>query len=139
MSGLVDFSIGDLGHLATNIREAITGEAIKDPQKMAEIALQAEQLEQALKQGQIEINKAEAASTNWFVAGWRPFIGWVGGVALAYQFVIQPFIIWGVELAGKQITPPTLDTVMLFNLVLAMLGLGGMRMFEKVKRVQDKH
>lgn len=137
--GLINFSLGDVGNLFTSLREAITGKKIEDPAERAKIELQLEQLEQALKMGQIEINKAEASNPNWFVAGWRPFIGWVGGCALAYTFILSPLIQWGCKLYGLNIEPPVLDTSMLFNLVLAMLGLGGMRTFEKLKKVQDLH
>jgi len=135
----INISLSDIGTLFTSIREAITGKAIDDPIERAKIELQLEQLEQALKMGQIEINKVEASNPNWFIAGWRPFIGWVGGFALAYTFILSPIIQWGCKLYGLHIEPPVLDTAMLFNLVLAMLGLGGMRTFEKLKKVQDLH
>ena len=137
--GLIDFSLGDIGNAFKDIREAITGKAILDPNKQAEINLKLEQLEQALKQGQIEINKAEAQNPNWLVAGWRPFVGWVGGSALAYTFILSPLIEWGCKLYGLDIEPPMIETDMLFNLVLAMLGLGGMRTFEKTKKVHHFH
>ena len=136
---LINFSLGDIGNLLTDIREAITGEKIKDPNKKAEIELKLSQLEQALKQGQIEINKAEAQNPNWFVAGWRPAIGWVGALALLYTFLLSPLISWGCQIAHIKVVPPVLDTWMLFNLVLSMLGLGGYRTFEKIKQVHDKH
>jgi len=137
--GLIDFSLSDIGNVFKDIREAITGKAILDPNKQAEINYKLEQLEQALKTGQIEINKAEASNPNWFVAGWRPFIGWVGGSALAYTFILSPLIQWGCKLYGLDIEPPIIETGMLFNLVLAMLGLGGMRTFEKTKKIQNLH
>jgi len=137
--GMIDFSLGDVGSLFTDIREAITGEKIKDPNEQAKIQLELDKLEQAIKQGQIEINKAEAKSANWFVAGWRPFLGWVGGVALAYTFILSPLILWGCRINGIDIEPPKLETTMLFNLVLAMLGFGGMRTYEKLKDVAGKH
>jgi len=83
---LVNFSLGDVGNLFKDIREAITGKGIEDPNKRAEIELKLRELEQALNMGQIEINKVEATNPNWFVAGWRPFIGWTGGFALAYIY-----------------------------------------------------
>ena len=137
--GLVSFSLGDVGSLFKDLREALTGKGIEDPNKRAEIELKLAQLENALQNGQIEINKAEASNPNWFVAGWRPSVGWVGSFALAYQFILQPLIIWAVKIYGLNIQPPTLDTGMLFNLVLAMLGLGGYRTFEKVKGIQSRH
>jgi len=135
--GLINFNLGDIGNLFKDIREALTGEI--DPDKKALIALKLEQLEQALKQGQIQIDKAEAQNPNWFVAGWRPAIGWVGALALLYTFLLSPLISWGCQIAHIKVVPPVLDTWMLFNLVLSMLGLGGYRTFEKIKQVHDKH
>lgn len=90
--------------------------------------------------GQIEINKQEAASASIFVAGWRPAVGWVCGFALAYQFVLQPLIGYGLSVystySHNSIPPiPTLDTASLMTVLMAMLGLGGMRTFEKVNGV----
>ncbi len=137
--GLIDFSLGDIGNVFKDIREAITGEAITDPNKKAEIEYKLELLENQLKQGQIAINEKEAQSPNLFVSGWRPSIGWIGSMALGYTFVVSPLLQWYCNFKGIMITPPVLDTSMLFNLVLAMLGLGGMRTFEKVKNVQNRH
>jgi len=129
----------DVGSTIKDIREAITGEKIKDPVKLAEIDLKLKMLENSLVKGQIEVNKEEAKSTNWFVAGARPFILWVGGVGLAYNFIVSPLLAWGCELAGLSVTPPTTDMTMLFNLVTAILGLGGMRTYEKLKGVSNNH
>ena len=137
--GLINISLDSIGNLIKDIREAITGKGIEDPNKRAEIEYKLAQLEFALKQGQLEINKAEAQNPNWFVAGWRPAIGWTGALALSYQFVVQPLLTWGAHLYGVNASPPQLDTGMLFNLILAMLGLGGFRTFEKLKGVQNRH
>jgi len=137
--GLIDFSVGDIGNLFKDVREAITGKAIEDPNKKAEIELKLSQLEQALKMGQIEINKAEAQNPNWFVAGWRPFIGWTGGIALAYTFVVAPFLHSFFAVFKVNYPLPDLDIGLLMNLVIAMLGLAGMRTYEKTKKVQDLH
>ena len=137
--GLIDFSLGDIGEVIKDVREAITGEAIEDPTKKAEIELKLRELEQAINLGQIEINKAEASNANWFVAGWRPAIGWVGAFALGYTYIISPLIDWACALANLHIATPRPDMGMLFNLILAMLGFGGMRTYEKIKKVQDLH
>jgi hypothetical protein len=86
-------------------------------------------------QGQAATNTAEAQSGNWFVAGWRPWIGWVCGLALAVQFVVGPLAVWVFDLLGHPIqAPPTLDD-MLWELMFGMLGMGGLRTFEKIKGV----
>lgn len=132
---IMDFSLGDIGGVFTSIREAITGEKIKDPAEMAKISLQLSQLEHMANEGQISINKIEAAHESLFVAGWRPFIGWVCGFAIAYAFVLQPLIEWGIAIAGLEIGTPKLNTDTLYQLVLAMLGMATLRTYEKKNQV----
>ena len=85
------------------------------------------------------VNQVEAASPQIFIAGWRPFIGWVCGSGLAAQFVIGPFVTWIAALAGHPVQFPTLDLSTLGTLLLGMLGLGTMRSWEKVSGVTDPH
>lgn len=88
-----------------------------------------------LAQGQLDVNKAEAASSSTFVAGWRPFIGWVCGTALVYQYILRPFVEAGFALAHQPIPAlPGLDGN-LYELLLGMLGLGAFRTYEKVRGV----
>lgn len=89
----------------------------------------------AQQQGQVEINKLEAQNADLFVSGWRPFIGWVCGSALLYTYVLSPFIAWGLIVWAPAAPLPVVPTDNLFELVLAMLGLGGLRTFEKLKGV----
>lgn len=97
-----------------------------------EIATMSERHAQELAKGQLEINKAEAASGSVFKGGWRPFIGWVCGAAFAYHFVLQPFIVFGVAAAGIEIPAlPEFDMGSLMTVMMGMLGLGGLRTFEK--------
>lgn len=90
------------------------------------------QLQQVL--AQLQVNEKEAEHDSVFVAGWRPFIGWVCGSALAYHFILQPslvfFVVW-----YKWSTPPlpSFDVSSLMTILLGMLGLGAMRSYEKVK------
>jgi hypothetical protein len=80
---------------------------------------------------QVELNKVEAASSGIFKGGWRPFIGWVCGAALAYQFIVRPILPWLVNVFGGHVPPmPGLDD-MLWELVFAMLGLGALRSADK--------
>ena len=101
-----------------------------------EIATMSERHAQELAKGQIEINKAEAAHKSMFVAGWRPFVGWTCGVALAWHFVGQPLVVFGIAVAGVD-TPdlPVFEMESLLTVLLGMLGLGGLRTFEKTKQV----
>lgn len=88
-----------------------------------------------LMQGQIDLNKTEAASGNPWSAGWRPAIGWVCASALFYQYLLAPLVMWAAELLGHPLpTPPTLDD-MLWQLLFGMLGLGLLRTAEKIKGV----
>ena len=93
------------------------------------IATMSEEHHQDLMKAQIEVNKVEAASSNLFVAGWRPFIGWVCGVALAYNFVLRDLLVWWV---GQDQVPPALQMEHLMTVLVGMLGLGGMRTYEKL-------
>ena len=92
------------------------------------------QLIQEINKAQIEVNKVEANSNSLFVAGWRPFVGWTCGVALCYHFVLQPVLLFLVYSFGYQVDLPVFDMSTLTTILLGLLGLGGMRSFEKVKR-----
>ena len=90
----------------------------------------------AMVQGQLEVNRVEAASTSVFTSGWRPAIGWVCGAALAYTYLGYPLLLWTASVLSPAMTPPQLgNDGMLYELLLGMLGLGGLRTFEKVKGV----
>lgn len=85
-----------------------------------------------LVQGQLEINKVEAQHRSIFVAGWRPGIGWVCGAALAWNFIVLPLVQWGAFLASYDLgSAPRLDTDELVTVLMGMLGLGGLRTYEK--------
>ena len=112
---------------------------VPDNNKAAELklAMMAELQTGALAQAaaQLEINKVEAAHGSIFVSGWRPFIGWICGVALAYQYVLSPVAMYLTNAFGLEVpAPPTLDNN-LWELVLGMLGMGAMRTFEKMQGV----
>ena len=98
------------------------------------------QAEQALRESLFQrdasqnmVNAAEASSSSVFVAGWRPFIGWVCGAALAYTYMIVPIGMWAAIMVGHPIAkPPALDGN-LWELMFGMLGMGGLRTYEKIK------
>jgi hypothetical protein len=81
------------------------------------------------------VNAAEADSSSVFVAGWRPAIGWICALALGYQYVLLPIAIWIAALQHSVIpSPPKLDDT-LWQLMFGMLGMGGLRTYEKIKGV----
>ena len=99
-----------------------------------EIATMGEKHAQKLAIAQIEVNKAEAASGSIFKGGWRPFVGWTCGIAFAYHFVLQPFFIFIFAYIGIE-TPdlPEFDIGTLLPVLGGMLGIGGLRTYEKQK------
>jgi hypothetical protein len=88
-----------------------------------------------LASGQIEVNKAEASSNSPFVAGWRPAIGWTCAAAFAFKFVLGPSAVVLMAMAGHPITLPEFDFTEMSTILLGMLGLGGLRTVEKIKKV----
>jgi len=87
----------------------------------------------ALMQSQMAVNAEEAKSPNMFVAGWRPYIGWVCGTGFAVQFVVGPLLSWSSRIAGHPVDVPALDLGVMMPLLLGMLGLGALRTAEKVQ------
>ena len=85
---------------------------------------------------QIDLNKQEAAHQSMFVAGWRPFVGWTCGIALAYHFVLSPILAFVLVLAGIDTPMPVFEFSQLSTILMGMLGLGGLRSYEKMKGVQ---
>ena len=89
----------------------------------------------SLLMGQVEINKIEAASGNWFVSSWRPFIGWICGFALAYAAILEPLMRFIARMSDYSGTFPVIDTQLTLQILLGMLGLAGMRTHEKRNNV----
>ena len=109
-----------------------------DKEKAAEAqrAIETALLENAaqINLAQIEVNKEEAQHRTVFVAGWRPFIGWVCGVALAWHFVGVPVTLFFIAWSGAEVPElPVFDMNSLMTVLTGMLGLGGLRTFEKMK------
>jgi hypothetical protein len=84
-------------------------------------------------QAQTAINQTEAANPDLFVSGWRPFIGWVCGVAFAYHFILQPLLAFAILNAGGEVKLPSFDMDALFTVLMGMLGLGSLRTIEKIR------
>lgn len=110
---------------------------IPDPaaRERASLEMQADLLKYAAEQSQaqMEVNKVEAAHSSLFVAGWRPFIGWMGGCSLGYAFLLQPILSWFLEIVGVTTPLPEPNTEAMMALVTAMLGVTAARSFDKWK------
>jgi hypothetical protein len=119
---------------ATQLIDKFVEDKDKKNELAHEIATMAERHAQELAKGQLEINKEEAKHRSIFVSGWRPSVGWVCSIAMAYHFVFQPLIIFGVGMAGVEIPElPKFDMNSLMTVLMGMLGLGGLRTYEKSK------
>jgi hypothetical protein len=120
----------------------IASDLITTDKERLDMALREKELDQRLDIAQIEVNKAEAQHSSIFVAGWRPAIGWIGAAAMAYQFLLYPLMLWGwtwmqgVGWIPKELTPPpVIDSDQLWVILSGILGIAGMRSFEKSKGV----
>ncbi len=90
------------------------------------------QADTALAQGQMEINKVEAASPTLFVSGARPFIMWICGLALAYATIIEPIARFVMSVVYRYTGAfPVIDTALTLQVLLGLLGLGAMRSYDK--------
>jgi len=124
-----------IGDLINGVKD-IVSEVVVDKDKRDQVNLELKKLEDnaqarldAQVTGQLEVNKVEAASGSVFVAGWRPFVGWVGGVGLGMQSIVLPLL---AQITGRMYE---MNTELLIMALGSMLGIGGMRTFEKVKGV----
>ena len=126
---LVDALLGIGGKL---IDKLIPDPAARDAARFELLKLQ-QSGELAAMLAQTDVNKVEAASGSVFVAGWRPAIGWVCALAMGYQYLLRPFLV----AFNPVLAFPGLDDN-LWQLLAGMLGLGGLRTFEKVNGVASK-
>ncbi len=108
----------------------------KEEARKAEAEFLTMAAEGELKQviAQLEINAREAAHPSVWVAGWRPFFGWAGGAGFVYATILQPLLAWWAAIKGYPV-PPALNLDLLWVVVTGMLGIGGLRTFEKTKNV----
>lgn len=124
----------------------IIGKFIPDPEEKAKAQFELMQLQQMSEfkeidarlqeqQMQANINQQEAAHANLWVAGWRPFIGWVCGAGLALQFIIFPMVFWLGQMVGTVFAMPQLPIEMIMTMLGGMLGIGSMHTYEKIKGV----
>lgn len=127
-----------------DIGSKLVDRIIPDPQAAAQAKLELAKLQASgelaklaadtdLAKAQLAVDQTEAASPNWFASNWRPFVGWASGFAFIYASIFEPFITWLARLAGSTETLPHVDTSILIPVLLAMLGMGGMHMYENIQ------
>ena len=135
LSGLFDLGKGLIDRLFPDpaAKAAAQMELLKMQQagELAQLAAETD-----LAKLQIQTNIEEAKSTNWWVAGWRPAIGWVCGAGLAYAALVEPFARFAAKVwFGYNGDFPVIDTDLTLQVMLGMLGLGAMRSAERIKGV----
>jgi hypothetical protein len=108
---------------------------IPDPEAKAKAETELRAALLGADKAQVAVNAAEAATGSGFIGGWRPFIGWVCGSALAYTYLAVPLGMWIADMAGIAMKPPPRLDGNLWELMMGMLGMGGLRTFEKIKGV----
>jgi hypothetical protein len=112
-----------------------------DPAQAAEAKLKLIELQQSGELqtilGQLSVNTAEAQHQSIWVAGWRPFVGWVCGIAFFYKFVFAPLVVLLLTIFGVHIILPVLDFTEMSTILLGMLGIGGLRTVEKIKGIEN--
>ena len=119
---------------ATKLLDKVIEDKDQKAKLAHELATMADKLAHEQRLAQMAINKEEAASGSIFKGGWRPCIGWICGIAFGYHFVLQPVIIFIVALVGIEIPDlPKFDMNTLLTVLGGMLGIGGLRTYEKQK------
>ena len=128
---MIDLLVGPIAQLLSKVIPDKT-----ERERLAyEISTLAERQAHEQVMAQLDVNKAEAVHTSLYVAGWRPFIGWSCGVAMAFNYIGIPMIHTGAALYGTELVITPLDLEVMMPVLLGMLGLGGMRSYEKRNRV----
>lgn len=150
ISAVAESTIGGVFDLGKMAIERLWPDPIKRAEEMRKLEqmMQNGKLEQMklhvqLILAQVDVNKVEAKHKSIFVAGWRPAVGWIGAISLGYQFILYPLLVW-IWFIGQASgfipveldSPPILDTDALFVILTGMLGIGGMRSFDKTKGTQ---
>jgi|TARA_R110000751_G_scaffold43928_1_gene100987 hypothetical protein len=128
IGGLLGGKDGALKQVASVIDSIHTSEEEKLDKKIL-----MQRIQQKLAEKQLDINAKEAGHRSVFVSGWRPAIGWTGAFALMFEFILSPCIEWYSKFAGLNLTAPEIQTGPLLAIVTSMLGVAGMRSFEKAK------
>ena len=127
---------------ALEIGNTLIQRIFPDPAQAAEAKLKLLEMQQngdlAVMTAQTDTNKIEAASSSVFVAGWRPFVGWVCGCGLAYVAIIEPIARFIATMLGYTGAFPPIDTTLTMQVLIGLLGMGGLRSLDKYNGVAAK-
>lgn len=139
VGGLVQAVGSVLDDLVTTDKERLDAQI-----ELQKLGIEAQKVDAGLAQGQLDVNRAEAAHGSVFVSGWRPAVGWTCVAGLAYNFLARPFLLWAWALfqasgwvPADLSAPPPVDVEALLVLLGGILGLGVYRTAEKVKGVSN--
>jgi len=131
----IDDAIAAGANLITKILDKVAPDADEAEKNKLTLALTEMQNEYAATLKQIDVDNTEAANPHWFVAGWRPFIGWVSGLGIGYQVLLSPILNGILGTFGIPAPFPLVDTSLLQTLIGGMLGLGLARSYDKSKGI----
>ena len=133
--------LGAVADLAKNIIGHFWPDKTEQEKAQLQLTLQQLVADSTLAKGQLDVNAAEANAAAgklgnvgaFFVAGWRPAVGWACALTFAWSYVISPLLVFVLAIFGKHVALPALDLSAMMPVLLGMLGLGGMRTAEKIK------
>ena len=127
-----------IGSVIESVGKVAENFVTTDKERMA-LELESRKIDQANDMAQIDVNKTEAQNANLFVSGWRPFVGWVCGFALFYVAILDPIARFVAQVIYQYTGGfPVIDTTITMQVLFGLLGLGGMRTYEKSKGVASK-
>lgn len=140
MAGVFNLDLSSIGNAVQGIGKAVTDtvagvQGKLAPDQQAALNQSVIQVQQAIDTAQSAINEKEASSSNLFIAGWRPFIGWVCGAVLAYNYLVRPLI----QLIPGMPQLPVMNWDIISPVLIGLLGLGTMRTVEKIQNAQGNH
>jgi len=133
--GLDLTGLGSVADLASSIIGKIWPDKTQAEKDQLAQALALLQAQVTANQAQTDIDKVEAANPSLFVSGWRPFVGWVCGLACAWNWVFLPMGLFGAKVFGHPIEATPANLQQMFPLLLGLLGMGGLRTYEKTQGV----
>lgn len=130
--------IGAVGKIAGDLITT-DKERLQMALEQRKLDLEEKKIDQTINIAQIGVNTEEAKSQNLFVSGWRPFIGWGCGLAFLYIGLFEPVIRFVAKVAYNYSGEfPEIDTTITMQVLFGLLGLAGMRTYEKKQGVASK-